>query len=274
MRTRRPNLTLLSLTAVLAVGLPMPAHAQIVVESTIQEHHARVGESYTGTVRVRNSSAETQEAKVYLTDYQFFADGRTLFPPSGSTERSNARWISAPARVVVPPGGEATVRYTVAVPGDSARPRTGTYWSTLMIEGITSESAESSRRSIKRARAEVGVRAATRYAVQVVTHLPGGERKAELSGSRVARAPGGHQLELDILNTGSMAYRLAFTLELYDAQGSLAGKLEQQRGLLFPGTSVRQRFTLPTLPSGDYKALLIADTGTEDVFGAQYRLKL
>ncbi|HEY0035835.1 MAG TPA: hypothetical protein VGB66_04060, partial [Longimicrobium sp.] len=70
------------------------AHAQIAVSSTVEERSAAPGESYTGTIRVRNTSGRAQEIKAYQTDYSFFADGRTVYAAAGTSARSNARWIT------------------------------------------------------------------------------------------------------------------------------------------------------------------------------------
>jgi hypothetical protein len=62
-------------------------------------------------------------------------------------------------------------------------------------------------------------------------------------------------------------------VELYDAAGALRGRREQQRGLMYPGTSVRQRFLFDTLPAGSYKAVIFADTGDDAVFATEYKLE-
>ena len=79
-------------------------------------------------------------------------------------------------------------------------------------------------------------------------------------------------LELDVQNAGDRAYRPKIWVELYDAAGALRGRREQQRGLLYPGTSLKQRFTFDTLPAGSYKAVVFADSGDDSVFAAQYKL--
>ena len=59
---------------------------------------------------------------------------------------------------------------------------------------------------------------------------------------------------------------------MYDSAGVLRAKGKQVRGLLYPGTSLRQHYDLGTLPSGTYKALIFADTGVEPVFASQITL--
>lgn len=258
-----------ALAAVFASG---PVRAQIsVVSATVDEHAARSGESYTGTIRLRNTGAEPQEARLYPTDYRFFADGRTLYEPAGSQSRSNARWITlARSRVTVPAGGEAAVEYTVAVP--AAIPGAGSYWSMVMVEGIGADSPEAAGRP---GRVQMGVRPTIRYGIQLATHLAGGTSLADFRDVGVVSRPeSGRALEFAIVNTGERAYRLDVSVELFDARGAPVGKLTAQRGLIYPGTSVRQSFALPALPPGSYQALVVADTGGDDVFGGQYTLRL
>ena len=250
----------------------VPAAAQLsVVSSTVAEHRARPGETYTGTIVLRNDGPAPQEASLYQTDYRFFDDGRTLFEAAGGQPRSNAGWITlSPSRLVVPAGSEATVGYTVAVPAAGAT--AGSHWSMVMVEAIGAESPEAAGR---RGRVEVGIRTAVRYGVQVATHLEGGESRVEFARVAVtAGAAGGRSLELDLANAGDRAYRLDLSVEIFDAQGVPAGKLAARRGLLYPGSSLRQSFELPALPPGSYKALVIADTGGDEVFGGDFTLKL
>jgi hypothetical protein len=88
----------------------------------------------------------------------------------------------------------------------------------------------------------------------------------------VAAADGSRALEIEVTNVGERGYRPLLWIELYDGKGKLATKSQQQRGLLYPGTSVKQRFDLGKIAEGDFKAVVFADTGDDAVFAAQYRL--
>ena len=257
----------------LAAAAAPPARAQItVVGSAVEERAARPGETYSGTIRLRNEGREPEEARLYLSDYAFHADGRTVYAPAGSLPRSSARWVTfSPAQVSLPPGGEADVGYTVAVPADAGL--AGTFWSVLMVEGIARGSAESGAAAPGRVR--VGIRPQVRYAVQIATTLEGtGAARVSFSGTRAYAAGSGKVLELDVANSGDVAYRPELRVELFDAVGRAAGTFTSKRGLLYPGTSLRQAFDLGALPAGTYQALVVADAGADEVFGAQYRLQL
>jgi hypothetical protein len=259
------HLRTLSVAALLA--LPATAAAQVsVISSTLEERQAAPGERYTGTVRVRNTSAQPQQARVYQTDYLFLADGRTFYEQPGTAPRSNAAWVQFnPSQLTLAPGEEAAVAYTVTVPaGGAVR---GSYWSVLMVETAPPQPARASQRG-------VGITPSIRYAVQLATHVGQAERRIAFEGAHLAGENGRRALEVNVVNTGEQADRLELRVDLFDAEGSPAGRLTSSRGLVYPGTSIHQRFELPALPAGTYRALLVVDTGSDEVFGAEYTLRL
>lgn len=256
------------LATLLVCIAPAPARGQVaVVGNTVDEHVAAPGETYTGSILLRNMTREAQSVRLYQTDYTFFADGTSHFDAPGSTPRSNAKWIVlSTSQVVVPPAGDANVAYTVSVPpNDSLR---GTYWSTVMVEGASSAPPVAGRR-------EVALGVVMRYAVQLATHLQEtGTRTLTFPTHRLTMdGDTTRTLELSFENTGERAYRPLLWVEVYDAQGALRLKEKQQRGLLYPGTSGVQKFALSALPSGTYKAVVFADVGDDQVFAAQYKLE-
>jgi hypothetical protein len=218
-----------------------------------------------------NSYDQAQTARIYQTDYLFFADGTSHYDEPGTLPRSNARWLSVgPTTVTVAPHATVPVHYTVTVPTGEAL--AGTYWSMIMVEGVPKESQDPlTITPSSRQRPQLGLQPIIRYGVQVVSHiLHTGTRRAEFAATRLVSGPdGGKTLEFDIRNTGERAYRLDVWVELYDEHGTLQGKLEQARGLIYPGTSIKQRFDLSRIPPRAYKALIVADTDEEDVFSAQ-----
>jgi hypothetical protein len=252
--------------AIAIVFASRPVHSQIAVGNSVEEHTASPGDSYTGTIQVRNLTSDPQPVRIYQTDYTFFADGTSHFDPVGSVPRSNAKWITpATSSIIVPPLGEMIVGYTVRVPlGDSLA---GTYWSMIMLEGAVNAGGP-------KAKGQLAIGSIMRYAVQLATHIGGsGSRKILLSRQSVSAADdGSHSLELEVTNVGERGYRPLLWIELYDDKGKLQTKSQQQRGLLYPGTSVKQRFDLGKTGDGNFKAVVFADTGDDAVFAAQYRL--
>lgn len=258
------KLRLISFLALALVPAALPAQVSV-VSSTLEEREAAPGERYAGTVRLRNTTGQPQQARVSQADYRFLADGRTFYEAPGSVQRSNAAWLRfSPAQLILAPGEEASVAYTVDIPAGADVQ--GSYWSVLLVETVQPEAAG--------ARRGVAITPSIRYAVQLATHVGQAERRIALEGAHLAGEAGARALEVDVLNTGAQADRLELRVELFDAEGNPAGRLASSRGLVYPGSSIRQRFELPALPAGTYRALLVVDTGSDDVFGAEYTLKL
>lgn len=268
----RPSLARLAVRAIITFAAMTPASAlsaQIaVVGSTIDERVAASGESYLGTIVVRNLTQQDQPVRIYQTDYLFFADGTSHFDDPGTTQRSNAKWVTPTVRsLLVPPASEMTVTYSVRVPSDSL---VGTYWSAIMIEAAPREAGRPSS-----GKPQVGLGAVVRYAVQVSTHIRAtGSRKVGFASSKFLTNPDSSQsFELDVKNDGERAYRPALWIEVYDAQGVLRANARQERGLLYPGTSLKQQFALGKLTPGTYRAIVFADSGEDAVFASQFTLR-
>ena len=246
------------------------AGAQIaVIGSTVEERVAAPGETYVGTIVVRNQTQQDQPVRIYQTDYLFFADGTSHFDSIGTAPRSNGRWVTPTVRsLLVAAGSEMTVSYTVKVPASDSL--SGTYWSAIMVEGAPTEPGRASG-----GRPQVGLGAVVRYAVQVATHIgTSGSRKVSFANSRFVTNPDSTQaFELEVRNAGDRAYRPALWIEVYDEQGALKANARQERGLLYPGTSLKQQFSLGRLAPGSYRAIVFADSGEDAVFAAQYTLK-
>jgi hypothetical protein len=261
---------LLTLVAALAT-FAIDAQAQIaVVGSTVEERTSAAGESYTGSILVRNLSDVDQPVRIYQTDYLFFADGTSHYNDPGTTARSNAKWITPTVRsLLVPPRSEMSVSYTVRVPqGDSL---SGTYWSIIMVEGAPNEANRASA-----GQPQVGVGVVMRYGVQVATHIKAtGARKVSFANTKFITSQDGTQtFELEVTNAGERAYRPALWIEVYNEQGELKASARQERGLLYPATSLKQVFNLGKLAAGTYRAVVFADSGEDAVFASQFTLKL
>ena len=256
--------------AAAAVLAPHTARGQIaVVGSTIEERIAAPGETYTGTIVVRNPTQQDQPVRIYQTDYVFFADGTSHFDSVGTRPRSNGRWVTPTVRsLLVAPGSEMTVTYTVKVPANESL--VGTYWSTVMVEGAPTEAGRPSA-----GRPQVGIGAVVRYAVQVATHIrAAGSRKVSFAGSRfLTNADSTQSFEFEVQNDGERAYRPTLWIEVYDEQGALRANARQERGLLYPGTSLKQTFSLGRLAPGTYRAIVFADSGEDTVVASQFTLR-
>lgn len=238
-----------------------------VLGNTVEEHVAASGESYMGTIVIRNATKVSQPVRVYQTDYLFHADGTSRFEAPGSTARSNAKWITpSTGSLVLPPSGELTISYAVKVPASETL--TGTYWSSIMVEAAPTAAPAASR-------GKVGLSAVLRYAVQISTQIrETGKRSVNFSNQRfVAEKDSSESFLVDVTNTGDRAYHPLLWVELYDAAGVMKNRIKQQRGLLYPGTSLKQTFALGKLAHGSYKVVVFADIGDDAISAGQYQLK-
>ena len=259
----------------LAVLAAAPAQAQISVRSALSDdREVAAGTTYQGEVVVVNGSDTDQQAKAYLADYQFQADGTNEYGTPGASARSNAAWVRfAPSVLTLGPGQTGTVQYTVTVPaGDTL---SGSYWSLLMVESVPPDAPESTLGE-NSAEPRFGVRPVMRYGIQLASHVRGtGSAQVDFVGTELSALEGGsHRLRVDVANTGTRMMRPEVWAEVFDATGGSRGRREGTVSRIYPGTSVRQQIDLGPLPAGAYKALVVVDAGGDDVYGAEYVLEV
>ena len=245
-----------------------------VVGGLSHEKNAQIDETYQGTIFISNNDSEPQEVKIYQTDYLFFSDGTNVYgEPGSSISRSNANWITfSPHRLIIPPKETATINYTINVPDDKSL--VGTYWSMMMVEGIGEEHPKASTHP-EEGKVLLGITQVVRYGIQIITHIEDtGSRELKFTETKLlTKEDEGRIFQIDLENTGERWLVPFFWMELYDEQGNYVGKFEGTKMRIFPGTSIRQRIDLSSLPRGKYMALVVADNGDEYVFGAQYTLE-
>ncbi len=248
-----------------------------VIGELSQDKEVKPGETYNGAILVRNDTNEPQEAKVYQTDYTFQSNGTNSYGEAGLLPRSNARWVAfSPSFLTLPPQGTMAGNYTVTVPKDAAgKALVGTYWSMLMIEGIQKGSAESSLPS-KDNKAQMGITQTIRYGIQIASTIANtGTKKVKFVDTKIVTKPDGKRsLLVDIENTGEIGMRPDVSVEFFNEQGVSVGKFPGVKYRIYPGTSVRQLIDISSVPQGSYKVLVAVDAGGDDVFGAQYTLKI
>lgn len=236
------------------------------------EKIVEIGETYQGTILVRNNSDEPQEVKIYQTDYLFFSDGTNIYGEPGKDVRSNADWINFnPTRLIIPPQETGAVNYTIRIPDNKSL--IGTYWSIIMVEGIGKDSPEASTAS-EEDKTKMSIRQVMRYGIQIVTHIgDSGIRNLKILDQKFIKEKENYLFQLDIENVGERWLRPQVWAELYNQKGSFIGKYISDVLRIFPGTSARYTIGLNDIPSGKYKALLVIDNGDEYVWGLQYNLE-
>lgn len=266
-------LALAGLLAGISAFAAPPASAQVVVVgSTVHERQLSVGGQDVGTIQLRNTSDVPQEVRLYQADYSFDASGESQFPDPGTHLRSNAGWITfTPSQLLLAPGEVASVRFSMTAPDHPTDPSTslhGTFWSVLMVEGVEALPADP-----ELSNGQIGIRPRLRFAVQLVSHIEGpASRDVELGEVQVTTTSTGERFfSFEVIHAGERGYRPEVRLHLYTEGGDPVEVFVDRRGLLYPGTSVLQRFDVSHVPEGIYEALITMDTGGPELFGAQVR---
>jgi hypothetical protein len=168
----------------------------------------------------------------------------------------------------IPAQSSVELHYTIPVPEDMGL--SGTYWSMLMIEGINAENAQTPEGKNK-----IALNQIMRYGIQVVTNIGlSGEKKLEFKKTKLVKNPGKRILEEDLENIGERWLTPVLWVELYDKSGELKGRFQGGNSRIYPQTSSRFKVDLSSVKEGEYKALIIADCGGEDVYGISSKLKI
>ncbi len=238
----------------------------IVLNGLTHENQAQSGDSYRGTIQIQNASEKNRSVRIYQRDYWFSYTGESKHDPAGSSERSNAKWISFnPELLDLGPNETATINFEVVVPGESL---SGTYWSVIMVEGIVPPDTTGYTSGVT-------INTAIRYAVQIVTNIG----KTGISDIKFLGLELGKQEETTLLhvaleNTGERMLRPELVIELFDETGSSAGVIKADRRKTFPGTSVLVTLRLEGIKPGIYTGVMVADCENDLVFGTNVSLEI
>lgn len=233
-----------------------------------QVRSVQPGESYRGSIAIRNAGSAVAQVKLYQTDYTFVADGRNSFDAPGTLTRSNAAWLRLNReQITIAPDSVATVDYEVQVPVQAGL--AGTYWSVVMVQELPpAEAAGTPRAGVKLGQS-------LRHAIQIITEMgDSGRSDIAFSNARLLGEGVKREFDVDLENIGERWLRTDVWLELHDAEGHVVGRYAAPRRRTFPGTSVRNRIELSAAPAGKYLGLLVADGGRSELFGMQIELDL
>jgi len=261
-------ITLFVLTMVFIAEAKITVLGELTHEFTTQQ-----GKTYQGVITLSNNGDEPQETKVYQTDYLFFCDGRDIYGEPGELPRSNAGWITfSPKRFIIPPKSTYDVNFSIQIPQNESL--VGTYWSLIMVEGVPLSSLESTIPNEGKS-STMGIAIGIRYAVQIVAHIEEtGKCEPNFIDMKLEKKDNTKFLQIDMENTGERWMRPTLLIELYDDSGEQIGTYEGGKLRIYPGTSVRFSVNMTDVPKGNYKAMIIADCGNEDIFGATFTLSL
>lgn len=259
---------LILLLTTFVVLATFPAMAGIVVLNGLShENQVEVGGSYRGTIEIQNTGSAGKEVKVYVKDYWFSYSGENRHDPGGTLARSNADWISfSPELLTLDSAEVATINFEVKIPAvDSIW---GTYWSVLMIEGVTPPDTNNIDQGVK-------INTAIRYAVQIISNV-GTSAKSNLKflGMEMGQENDENVLYVAVENTGESILRPEISLELFNESGQSVGIIRTDKRKTFPGTSVLATLVLDKIIPGKYSGVLIADCGEDRLYGSNLSLEI
>lgn len=249
-----------------ALLLGSAARAEVQVSgSLVLTHDLGPGErTVQGTLTLTNPGDRPAQARLTFSDIKSDPQAGAVYLKAGTLARSNTSWIDLPNGVVtVPARGKLDVPYRVVVP-ENAMP--GAHWGVVRV---TPEEAATAATEGKPN--GVALRQVVEYAVQVFVNLPGGGAKLKFQNPKLGKAEGGLRLDVELGNAGERLARPRTRVEVYDAQGGLALKLDGRERRVLPDCAVLESYTLAGLKPGRYQVLVIADDES-GVVGARYNV--
>lgn len=250
-----------------ALALLPAAHANVLVTGGLShEYSVQPGQTVKGTIHIKNDGDSPATVRLFQTDYLFQADGSNTFGKIGSQPRSNGAWVKlGNDRVTIAPGQTTSVPYTIAVPDDAALH--GSFWSLVMVEQVSAQPTTTKK--------GISMRVLMRYGVQIVTTFDGGKDDLAFAHPQLSKnANGALTLSVDLNDVGQTLLKGASTLQLYDASGKLVTTVHTKPFRIYPTTSERATFVLKSVSGDHYTAIVLADAGSGNVYGARYTLNL
>ncbi len=272
LRFFRKHLALATTGVLLFTASPTASAGIVVLGNLSRDYQLKPGQTHESVIELENRDSTTRKVRVYQSDYRYLANGETFFPPAGSSERSNAGWVTfSPQVLTIPPMHKAQIRYLLRAPREQSKK--GTYWSMLMIQEIAATPAMA--RTNHRESMVLLPTAGSRYGVQLITQLENtGKVNLEFTSATVESRNTKRILSVAIENRGTRIAKPEVWLEVYAGNGQKAGRFVSEKGTILPGCSVRREIDISSLPRGTYNSLFIADCGHRDVYGLEIKLVL
>lgn len=239
----------------------------VILNGLSHEHQVQSGESYRGTIELQNTGISGKDVRVYIRDYWFSYSGENRHDQGGTIARSNAGWITyTPELLTLDSSEVATISFEVNVPDiDTLK---GTYWSVIMVEGVTPPDTSNISQGVK-------INTAIRYAVQIISNV-GTDANSDLQflGMELGKDEGENILNVAVENIGELMLRPEISLELFDADGNSVSTIKSEQRKTFPGTSIMSTLVLEGIKPGNYTGVLIADCGEDRLFGSNLSIEL
>jgi hypothetical protein len=261
-----------ALTAGLSLLAALPAAAQTSVEvSPLRvELKAAAGGTTTQAVTVSNTGKDDVRVRATISDWHLSADGSPQFVAAADPKYSASGWTRiAPPEVVVEPGKDATVRFTLSVPPGA--PAAG------YRTGILFEFSPASGSPVRKPR-EVSFK--SRIATLIYVNVGEPAAAVELTDVQTRVVPDQPTQIIAVLkNTGRRTVRTRGTLTVYDKTGAVVSQSvvpdvpvlpESAREVAIPAMNPDK----PRLPPGQYRIEIKIDVGLPALIVGETTLKV
>lgn len=238
----------------------------VILNGLTHIHSAIAGGSTTGKISVQNNGSKDEKIIIYQEDLLLSCDHTTVYEKVNSHARSSADWLRLNiSEKVLKPNEIYEIRYTVNIP--SQKGIQGSYWSIVMIEGVSpiKEEVESG----------VKIDSKVRYAVQVINNV-GNVINGVLSFENIAldkRANALKVIDVKLKNGGIFLAKAILTVEIYDKTGRKVKVLKSVERKIYPDKCTHFEIEVKSLPKGTYNGIVIADNG-KDLFGSNLTLEI
>lgn len=250
------------LLLLLAVFIPAVSWATISVSPTLYELQVPRGQSYTDAIRVMNVGKEAITIKVYLSDFDFQANGNIGFPDAGTGKYSLADYLRLnPTSLDLEPSEEKIVRFTITMPQDLEGEYQGILFFQTQPKGV--KSPVRGKQVMVSTRIGAGIYAAAKHTAAY---------SSEISAIFFKQAPdldnSTFHYALIYHNTGNIHLRPTGKVKIIDAAGkevALAPVNENNTSVLRDSYRifVGDFKNIPAFPGGSYKIVAEIDYGKE-----------
>ncbi|QIA09785.1 hypothetical protein [Draconibacterium halophilum] len=257
---------LFSFFILFAIGSSAGANI-LVLNGLTHENASNQGETYRDRIEIQNNGTDKKSVRIYLRDYWFSYTGESTHDSPGTLERSNAAWINySPQLITLEANEKVFIDFEVNVPQDDSLK--GTYWSVIMVEGITTPDTTPSTGGVK-------INTAIRYAIQVITTIGDtGKKDLQFLGLELVKDNDVGVLNVAVENIGECILKPEMSLEVFDASGNSLGIFKADRRKTFPGTSIKSSLVLEGIKPGNYTGILVADCDEDHIYGTNISLEI
>lgn len=234
------------------------------------EVQAEPGSRHTQAITVTNVGQQATRVRATLADWYLSKDGAPQFEePQEGRPYAAATWVRfAPPELVLEPGANGTVRFTIAVPEgiEPAGYRTG-----LLFEF----NAAQDRPTAARARQ---VLFKSRIATLIYVHIGQPAATVELTDLRVRSDAQRTQVVATLKNSSRRSVRTQGSLVLFDHTGTPVREVQVPDVPVLPESERELAITAfepeTTLPAGDYRVEVKMDVGLRAVLIGETTLKV